>query len=179
MRVEVLLDEQNYPAQSKTGPVPVDLSFTTNGAAKAQRKTVNATTCCYISDHLSNENRPGRPNDDQLMIWETNIMPLGIRQIPSDSWLDWVVLQRGPNQNDLNINETIGDYWSNRNADFYGKKQSRPAPHEFKYINNMGGWMATREQLYVSVHYVVWVLKYFFTSNHPVSMCVCVPHTAV
>ena len=179
MRVEVLLDEQNYPAQSKTGPVPVDLSFTTNGAAKAQWKTVNATTCCYISDHLSNENRPGRPNDDQLMIWETNIMPLGIRQMPSDSWLDWVVLQRGPNQNDLNINETIGDYWSNRNADFYGKKQSRPAPHEFKYINNMGGWMATREQLYVSVHYVVSVLTYSFASNRPVSMCVCVPHTAV
>ena len=84
MRVEVLLDERNYPAQSNTGPVPVDLSFTTNGAANPQRKSVNATTCCHISDdHWSNENRPGRPNADQLMIWETNIMPLGIRKMPS------------------------------------------------------------------------------------------------
>ena len=150
MRVEVLLDERNYPAQSNTGPVPVDLSFTTNGAANPQRKSVNATTCCHISDdHWSNENRPGRPNADQLMIWETNIMPLGIRKMPSDSWLDWVVLQRGPNQTHLNIHETIGDYWSNRNLDYYGDKLKRPAPREFKYINNMGGWMATREQLYV------------------------------
>lgn len=85
------------------------------------------------------------------MIWETNILPLGIRKMPTDSWLEWVVLQRGPNQNDLNVNETIGDYWTNRNGDYYGKREKRPAPQEFKYINNMGGWMATREQLYVPV----------------------------
>ena len=149
MRVEVLLDEEHYPAQSKTGPIPVDLLFTKDGKQSPEATTVNATSCCYISDHLSNENRPGQPNADQLMIWETNILPLGIRKMPTDSWLDWVVLQRGPNQNDLNVNETIGDYWSNRNADYYGPKEKRPAPQEFKYINNMGGWMATREQLYV------------------------------
>ena len=151
MRVEVLLDEKNYPAQSKTGPVPVDLSFTNKNGKKqkSESKTVNAKSCCHISDHLSNENRPIQPAADKLMIWETNILPLGIRKMPSESWLDWVVLQRGPNQNDLNINETIGDYWSNRNYDFYGKREKRPAPQEFKYINNMGGWMATREQLYV------------------------------
>jgi hypothetical protein len=147
MRVEVLLDEEHYPAQSKTGPIPVDLLFTKGGKQPSEYQTVNAKSCCYISDHLSNDNRPGQPKPEQLMIWETNILPLGIRKMPTDSWLDWVVLQRGPNQNDLNLNEIIGDYWSNRNADYYGKREKRPAPHEFKYINNMGGWMATREQL--------------------------------
>ena len=150
MRVEVLLDEKHFPAQSKTGPIPVDLLFNKKGKRKPESKTVNSKSCCYISDHLSNENRPaGKPKADQLMIWETNVLPLGIRKMPTDSWLNWVVLQRGPNQNDLYVNETIGDYWSNRNGDYYGTRQKRPAPHEFKYINNMGGWMATQEQLYV------------------------------
>jgi hypothetical protein len=153
MRVEVLTDETNYPAQTSTGPIPIDLQFTsstTSSNNKPLYQTVNAKSCCYISDHLSNDNRPSQPRSDQLMIWETNILPLGVRQMPQDSWLHWVVLQRGPNQNDLNHTDMIGDYWSNRNKDYYGPKQRRPAPQEFKYINNMGGWMATREQLYVS-----------------------------
>jgi hypothetical protein len=149
MRVEVLTDEENYPAQSNTGPIPVDLQFTsdTTTADTTVPQTVNAKSCCYISDHLSNEKRPSQPQSDQLMIWETNVLPLGIRQMPNDSWLQWVVLQRGPNQGELNHTEIIGDYWSNRNMDYYGTKQTRPPPQEFKYINNMGGWMATREQL--------------------------------
>jgi hypothetical protein len=144
IRVEVLLDEENYPAQKETGPVPVDLQF------DSKRREVDAQPCCSVSDHLANTNRPSQPRSDQLMLWETNILPLGVRQMPPGSWLDWVVLQRGPNQGGLEVNEVIGDYWSNRNDLYYGKRQGRPAPQEFKYINNMGGWMATREQLYVA-----------------------------
>jgi hypothetical protein len=150
MRVEVLLDEEQYPAQQNTGPIPIDLQFPVHGKKQTTSTgSVDAKSCCYISDHLTSTSRPSRPNADQLMIWETNILPLGIRQMPTDSWLQWVLLQRGPSQQELNVNEVIGDYWSNRNADYYGKQQKRPAPQEFKYINNMGGWMATREQLYV------------------------------
>jgi hypothetical protein len=144
IRVEVLLDEENYPAQNDTGPVPVDLQF------DSIRREVDAQPCCSVSDHMASANRPSRPRSDQLMLWETNILPLGVRQMPPGSWLDWVVLQRGPNQGALEVNEIIGDYWSNRNGLYYGKRQGRPAPQEFKYINNMGGWMATREQLYVA-----------------------------
>jgi hypothetical protein len=32
------------------------------------------------------------------MLWETNIMPLGVRKFPDNSWLGWAVTQRGPNQ---------------------------------------------------------------------------------
>ena len=63
-------------------------------------------------------------------------MPLGVRRMPDSSWLNWVVLQRGPSQNDIPRNTVIGDYWTNRNKDYYGKKVIRPGPQEFKYINN-------------------------------------------
>jgi hypothetical protein len=39
--------------------------------------------------------------------------------MPEHSWLDWVVLQRGPSQIEVNASESIGDYWSNRNDDYY------------------------------------------------------------
>lgn len=147
MRVEVLLDETKYGAQTKTGPVPVDLVF---GDTQQQQQEVDSKTCCHVSDHLVNANRPAEPSADKLMLWETNIFPLGVRQMPKGSWLDWVVLQRGPSQINLEVREIIGDYWTNRNKVYYTEKRksSRPSPQEFKYINNQGGWMATRDQLW-------------------------------
>lgn len=144
MRVEVLLDPEKYGAQQNTGPVPVDLDF---GPLLPKPHRVNAEPCCSVSNAIANDNRPARPTDDALMIWETNILPLGVRQMPKDSWLDWVVLQRGPSQGELNHTQIIGDYWTNRKQDFYGKSR-RPSPQEFKYINNQGGWMATQKQMW-------------------------------
>jgi hypothetical protein len=141
IRVEVLLDEENYPAQSSTGPVPVDLDF------DGRKGEVDPKICCHVPKETSTKNIPESPSSDKLMLWETNIFPLGIRQMPKGSFLDWVALQRGPAQNNLNLNATIGDYWSNRHNDYY-PKQRRPVPMEFKYINNQGGWMATRDQLW-------------------------------
>lgn len=141
IRVEVLLDEANFPAQSNTGPVPVDLEF--NG----RQLQVDPTICCQISTEKAVGRIPIAPNATKLMIWETHILPLGVRQMPAESWLGWVVLQRGPSQKNLNISDIIGDYWSNRNNDYY-KGERRPIPMEFKYINNQGGWMATRKQLF-------------------------------
>ena len=142
IRVEVLLDEAKYGAQTSTGPVPIDLEFEDH-----QQRQVNPQACCHVHNETANHHIPLAPTSDQLMLWETNIFPLGIRRMPNSSWLDWVVLQRGPAQNKLPANETIGDYWSNRHGDYWNKTK-RPAPGEFKYINNMGGWMATREQLW-------------------------------
>ena len=141
IRVEVLLDEERYPAQSKTGPVPVDLEF------GGQSMQVDPELCCHVSPQTISPHIPESPPPDKLMLWETNALPLGVRQMPKDSWLDWVIMQRGPSQNKLHMNEVIGDYWSNRNNDYW-KNEHRPKPLEFKYINNQGGWMATREQLW-------------------------------
>jgi hypothetical protein len=142
MRVEVLLDEGQYPAQKDTGPVPVDLDF-----PSGKNQTVNSTVCCHVSEGSVSKNRPAKPDPSQLMVWETNIMPLGVRQMPQGSWLDWVVTQRGPNQGEVPTDAVIGDYWTNRKKDFFPEER-RPSGIEFKYINNQGGWMSTREQLW-------------------------------
>ena len=146
IRVEVLLDEATYGAQSDTGPIPVDLEFAVGTQMKPA--TIDAATCCDVSEHLQSPHRPaGTPDSSQVMLWETHVKSLGIRQMPADSWLDWVVLQRGPSQQQLPSNQIIGDYWSNRHGVYFGNKFKRPTGSEFKYINNQGGWMATREQL--------------------------------
>jgi hypothetical protein len=145
IRVAVLLDEPKYPAQSSTGPVPVDLDFGDGLAAPAQ---VDPSQCCHVAEETATDQRPPAPTSDQLMLWETHIFALGVRQMPAASWLDWAVMQRGPNQDKLNATAKIGDYWSNRNSDYWPDNKRRPGPLEFKYINNQGGWMATREQLW-------------------------------
>jgi hypothetical protein len=142
VRVEVLLDEINYPAQSKTGPVPLDLTFRSK-----KKSQVDPKICCHVSDKTTSEQMPKSPKASDLMLWETNVVALGIRQMPKESWLDWVLMQRGPSQTKLNVSDVIGDYWSNRNNDYW-KNERRATPLEFKYINNQGGWMATREQLW-------------------------------
>lgn len=141
IRVEVLLDENEYPAQSDTGPVPIDSLFTNHSGE------VNPGICCHVHPETTSQHIPASPTSDQLMLWETNIFPLGVRKMPDNSWLDWVMTQRGPAQNQLNISDVIGDYWSNRNNDYWPNK-GRPKPLEYKYINNQGGWMATRDQLW-------------------------------
>jgi hypothetical protein len=163
IRVEVLLDEEKYPAQSDTGPVPVDLEFDSTSSSAAQSassslsltgnavvnktRTIDPIICCEVGPSAVRDHIPASTTDDKVVLWETNIKPLGIRQMPKGSWLDWVVLQRGPMQGNLKTSETIGDYWTNRHKDYYGN-DGRPTPMEFKYINNQGGWMATREQLW-------------------------------
>jgi hypothetical protein len=141
IRVEVLLDEDHYPAQSDLGPIPADLEFDDDGAIQTSRHDeVDPAVCCHVSGRAVSRNRPAHPAPDQLMLWETHILPLGVRKMPDESWLGWVVAQRGPSQNDLTKEEIVGDYWSNRKGEFYPRKR-RPPPQEFKYINNQGGWV--------------------------------------
>jgi hypothetical protein len=58
------------------------------------------------------------------------------------------VTQRGPNQAQVPTDAVIGDYWTNRHHDYFPTDTSRPIGMEYKYINNQGGWMSTREQLW-------------------------------
>jgi hypothetical protein len=142
IRIEALLDEARYGAQKDTGPVAVDLNF------DGTNQTVNSSVCCQVSNLTVSQNRPAKPTSDQLMLWETHIMPLGVRQMPSGSWLDWVVAQRGPDHGDVPTDAVIGDYWTNRYLDYFPTEKRRPIGISFKYINNQGGWMSTQEQLW-------------------------------
>lgn len=140
IRIEALLDEAKYPAQNKTGPIPVDLEFE-NGASE-----VNPEYCCHVRNETSSDNIPMRPLPSKLFLWETGIIALGIRKMPNVSNLDWVMLQRGPNPGGMEVNELIGEYWSGSNKEF--KQDKRPNPTEGKYVNNQGGWMASRQQIW-------------------------------
>ena len=140
IRVEVLLDEELYGAREEMGPVPIK-----------DRPLVDPKPCCELHNPLTvNRNRPASPDSDKLVLWESNIKAMGIRKMPADSKFDWVVFQRGPRlvSNDLVIN----DYWSGKTGYFRKapdpEDRLRPDPKAFRYINNQGGWMATREQIW-------------------------------
>eukprot|EP00547_Thalassionema_nitzschioides_P001205 CAMPEP_0194213304 /NCGR_PEP_ID=MMETSP0156-20130528/13757_1 /TAXON_ID=33649 /ORGANISM="Thalassionema nitzschioides, Strain L26-B" /LENGTH=542 /DNA_ID=CAMNT_0038941297 /DNA_START=82 /DNA_END=1706 /DNA_ORIENTATION=+ len=140
VRVEVLLDEEKYPAQSSTGPIPVDLNFT-DGV-----RQVNPEFCCFVKNETSSPALPVQPSADKLMIWETSIIALGIHLMPENSTLDWVFLQRGPSEGrQLDIEDVIGEYYSGQNKEF---GVARPSSYKGKYINNQGGWMASRHEIW-------------------------------
>ena len=138
MRVEVLLDEETYPAQSNTGPIPVDLQF---GNVSDE---VHPEHCCHVSPEIASLQIPMAPNASKLLIWETGIIALGVRKMPKESMLDWVVLQRGPTVSDAE--DIVGEYWSGRNNEF--GNETRPNTNKGIYLNNMGGWMASRAQIW-------------------------------
>jgi hypothetical protein len=138
IRVEVLLDEKHYPTQKSTGPIPVDLKF---GNVSTE---VLPDYCCNVRPETASSKMPMRPNASKLFLWETSIIALGIRKMPEESTLDWVVFQRGPSS--AEVEEAIGDYWSGRNNEF--GKDRRPPSVQGKYVNNMGGWMGSRQQIW-------------------------------
>jgi hypothetical protein len=138
MRVEVLLDEENYPAQKNTGPIPVDLQF---GNSSGE---VNPEHCCRVSAELASLKLPKSPKGSKLFLWETGIKALGVRKMPGESTLDWVVFQRGPSA--VDAEDVIGDYWSGINNEF--SKEPRPSSAEPNYVNNMAGWMASRAEIW-------------------------------
>jgi hypothetical protein len=76
-------------------------------------------------------------------LWETGIRALGVRHIPN---IGWVMLQRGPKPREGENNLSISDYWSGKDGHF--GKDRRPQPGDFAYVNNQGGWMGTRQQIW-------------------------------
>lgn len=145
IRVEVLLDEANAGAQEQLDPVPIP---------KPSPK-LNPNYCCNLRNPLTlSDNRPSSPLSDKLILWETNIRALGIRKLPlaARSDMDWVVLQRGPRVGKEIAHLAIGDYWSGTEG-YFSKlpkedDRRRPDTKAFRYLNNQGGWMATRQQIW-------------------------------
>ena len=136
MRVEVLQNEEKHGTQKTLDPVPVDLDF--DGVVQH----VDPRPCCHVSNKTVTSARhiPATPNSSKIFIWETGIKGLSVREIEG---MGWVMLQPGswlPN-----YNRCIGGYWSGRDGHF--GNESRPVPENPWYLNNQGGWMATRQQI--------------------------------
>ena len=153
IRVEVLLDPMSTKFQTKQSPLPIDLVFETNDHKFSPNRTITHQ-CCRLAPERSSLRRPSDPSSDQVMLWETDILSLGVRKMPEEGdknnetmLLDWVALLRGPTYDkDTVANTIIGDYWSG--ADGYFGREKRPAGNSRNMINNMGGWMATRQQIW-------------------------------
>ena len=136
MRVEVLLNETQYGAQDELDPVPVDLDF------DGVNRTVDPRPCCWVSSRTTSKNIPLAPTADKLFVWETGIKGLSVREVPG---LGWVTMLAGtPHVGKANY--VIGDYWSGRDGAL--GKLNRDIPGEARFLNNMGGWMATRQQVW-------------------------------
>jgi hypothetical protein len=104
IRVEALLEEDKYGTQLELDPVPI-----------TERPDIDSKPCCHLkNESAANHQRPASPLSDKVFIWEVGIKSVGIRHLPQDSSLKWVLLQRGPTPRKGEKDFTISDYWSNR-----------------------------------------------------------------
>ena len=155
IRVEVLLDPNTTASDSTKGsPVPVDFVFDNDSSSKSN-STIDPASCCHVSTERSSSKRPSHPKPEHLLLWETDIQALGVRKMPQqqqqqqqpNTLLDWVALLRGPTYNkDDPPNTIISDYWAGTDGRYFTGR--RPGGNSRNLINNMGGWMATRQQIW-------------------------------
>lgn len=135
MRVEVLLDEENYGTQDKLAPIPVDLEF------DGTNRTCDPRPCCHVANKTVNSHIPAAPPSDKVFMWETGIEGLSVREIDNLGFVGFLGGASG-----FKANPVIGDFWSGRNEAF-GKDFRRPRGPHMQYVSNQGGWMATRQQI--------------------------------
>ena len=121
VRVEIL--QEGSDSQEVPDEIPVDL----NGLS------LNASVCCRMLD------KPN-PSNESLMIWETGVAGLSVREIPG---LGWVALLQGPTYFPGTKDRIAGYY---PYADFNLTRKPIAIPQS-KYMAQTGGWMATRQQL--------------------------------
>ncbi len=142
IRVEVLLDEKQWPSQKELAPIPADFEFEMEDGT-IETKTFDPVPCCHVPENLGK--MPPSPDHDQIMIWETAVKGTVIRKMPEggSGLLDWVMLQ--PGKKDFGSPYWTGGYWSGTEGAFGTK--DRPGQGDPQLIAQQGGWMLTREQL--------------------------------
>jgi hypothetical protein len=139
MRVEAALVDFKPTSRNRYEQIPIDYEWNN------KTSSIDPSVCCHVSPETANAHIPAAPDKDDLYFWETSIDALGVRNVPK---LDWVLLQGGSN-NEIWADPAyvIGDYWSGRGDAAYFGKEPRPDRKKGRYINNQGGWMATRRQI--------------------------------
>mmetsp|Transcript_1041 Transcript_1041/g.2236 ORF Transcript_1041/g.2236 Transcript_1041/m.2236 type:complete len:608 (+) Transcript_1041:118-1941(+) len=146
IRVEKILNKEAEPVEPKDFPIPVDHDFENGG--NHREVNVDPKVCCRVSRKLNegtNSNIPRKPAPDDLIVLNTNIKDLSLRQFPTESkMLDWVVLMPGPKKDSIQ-RDMIGGFWSGQVGSFEGdKKSADDVSHAFA---QQGGWMATKTQI--------------------------------
>ena len=154
IRAELLLDQNEYPAQEKPFDVELDYDFSdldgygssnskngTNGTddndgTTGKDNAVNASVCCGSSRIQALERRP---TSDDLMIWETNLEGFGFRQMPDGKWYG---LMQGPN-----YHRPPGRAIDSLRAGELSESLQIQRPKNYDLIAQSAGWMMTRRQL--------------------------------
>mmetsp|Transcript_35904 Transcript_35904/g.74660 ORF Transcript_35904/g.74660 Transcript_35904/m.74660 type:complete len:527 (-) Transcript_35904:1165-2745(-) len=151
IRVEVAPSADWQPKRQRHNPqansfphIPIDYDWNLNGADSSQQARLDPSICCH---RPPNGQSQSSPTIEQLRYWETSIKALGVRQMPDKSW---VLLQAGNDERlypDLNLR--IGEFWTGQNheTEYFGEEAERPNRSSGDYLNNQGGWMATRRQI--------------------------------
>lgn len=140
VRVEVILNKTSTHSQRKLDPVISDHEW--NGPYQFDPKP-----CCHVSLNPNPDALPATPSLEDVVVWETTIEPMSVRQLPQisshqEKSSDWIVLLPGPGKR-LSPDLAIGGYWSGRQG-AYPEKVSTAKPY---FLAQQGGWMATREQI--------------------------------
>ncbi|CAB9510611.1 expressed unknown protein [Seminavis robusta] len=104
-------------------------------------------SCCHTSGiRRLNNTSILEPKLEDIFLWETQAHALGIHKLPeSANFLEWIALQRGIEQSFIPREKVIGEYWVGQNAE---PKIERPNTIAPQFINNQGGWMGIREEIF-------------------------------
>lgn len=136
VRVEVLLNEKENGAQTILDPVRQDFMF------DGLEHHFDPHVCCHVKMNPNIET-PVHPKSSDVIIWETNIRAISVRQLPTKN-KDWVALLPGPGKK-LKTEDMLGGYWSGRQGAF--GDEEKPSGGRPDIIAQQGGYMVTREQI--------------------------------
>eukprot|EP00547_Thalassionema_nitzschioides_P006908 CAMPEP_0194200132 /NCGR_PEP_ID=MMETSP0156-20130528/874_1 /TAXON_ID=33649 /ORGANISM="Thalassionema nitzschioides, Strain L26-B" /LENGTH=407 /DNA_ID=CAMNT_0038925099 /DNA_START=441 /DNA_END=1667 /DNA_ORIENTATION=- len=140
IRVEVLLKDEPNTTQDKTDiedNIPLDFNFSDWGYEEDQH--VDPSICCNVGSNFTTASQ--EPSASQLMVWETGIGGLGVRELPDGSW---VALLPGPRPlPGVPFDYEIGNFHSGS----AGKLKNRPALSNPKFMAQSAGWLATRYEV--------------------------------
>jgi hypothetical protein len=144
IRVEVVEDRAAFERERGKTPMPFPQSSST-GTTNAL-PLINTKTCCQKTLGFWKQDTP-EPTTDNVFLWETQTIVLGLRKMPTNAslLLDWVFLQKGVDQNWIPREKIIGEFWTGNTLP---TTVDRPDPTLPQTINNQGGWIGTRDQIF-------------------------------
>jgi hypothetical protein len=138
LRVEVLTDPER-PTKPDMGPIPVF------GRARPDPRVCCHTNRVGLQGQLPLA--PQYPTADQLVIWETGIAGLFVREMPTHTTsqpqlLDWVALLpiRGPAIQ-------VDGYWSGTQGALGPSMPKKPSSTSNEFFGQSAGWMASRKEI--------------------------------
>lgn len=133
IRVERLLNETLYPTQEELDPVERNYNFSDYGYNGTH--TFDPSVCCS-SKRLAMPNRTV-PSPEEMIMWETNVNGLALRQLPDGEWYG---LLAGPRRQDPG--HKVGKILTKAISNLKTRSQVDP-----KLLAQSAGWMMTRKQV--------------------------------